>query len=112
MARDRQKIIDAAQSVLGKYVNEIRIIQDGMGHQVMVLFYLNKHKLKILQTFSWERLQAGKLPHQTYHIEVTDPKRRIITQKHYMTAKMVKMAILKTKKLDLLKHKKGVKTWA
>jgi len=104
MARTgERKIAKIAMELFGSYVRKIRIIKDDKGHPVMRLVYNHGYKVHILQTFPTERAIAGKFISQTYFINILDPSGNIIVQKEFLTAKMVKLAILKTKALDILK---------
>ena len=98
-----------AQALLGKHVREVRIIEDIEGRVQMLLYYRNRHRLLITKRFDEEVQKAGKLPFQCYHVKMIKPDNEELTSGDWLTAKMVKMAILKTKKIDLLR--KGVNTW-
>ena len=84
-------------------------MKDPLGRSVMGLIYNNGHTLTILETNPSERLAEGRWPWQIYHILIVNPKGKTISGKQFLTAKMVKMAILKTKKLDMVQPylKKG-----
>lgn len=100
--RGQREIIEMAKTIFGHYVKEIRITKDEHGHSIMHLTYNHGHKMLILQTFPVERVLANKLLHQAYCVGVLNPEEKNIMEKEFLTAKMVKMVILKTKKLDIL----------
>ena len=117
MARRRERaIIETARKAFGRYVKEIRVTKDEQGHAIMHLTYNHGHKMLILQTFPAERVLAKKLLNQIYCVGVLNPGEKNIMEKNYLTAKMVKMAILKTKQLDMMipysNQKEGVNKWA
>ncbi len=116
MARKRQgETLKIAQKLFGSFTKDIEIGEE-KGHPCMVLTYHYSHRVCIIQTNAAERVIAGKLPNQEYCIVVTNPDGKVVTKKNYITAKMVKLAILKTKALDIfesiLNQRKGVNTWA
>ncbi len=102
MARDRkrEKIV---KKLLAKYVSDIQFGTSVLGHSLMLLTYVNGHQMTVRQTFEWERMQSGKLPHQVYCIKIFGPDDKVVSNSDFLTAKMVKLAILKTKALDMLK---------
>ncbi len=107
MARDRERE-KIAKRVLAKYVTDVEF-GTYKDRPVMRLRYAKGHKMLIIKTLEWERLVTGKLPHQTYSIVIMGPKEEEVSSREFLTAKMVKLAILETKALDLLK---GVEKWA
>ncbi|MBW1812172.1 MAG: hypothetical protein JRJ39_00490 [Deltaproteobacteria bacterium] len=110
MAGTREgKIIKIATMLFGSFVKEVLILKDDKGHPVMRLIYKHGHEVHILQTFPLDRIMANKWPEQIYFVNIIAPEAGMGVQSKFLTAKMVKMAILKTKKLDMLK---GVKLWA
>lgn len=104
MCLSQIRIIETAGAIFGQYVKEVQV-GEVEGHLTMNLIYNNNHRMCIIQTSPAERILAEKWLNQAYCIVIKNPEGKTITEKKYLTAKMVKMAILKTKKLDILKRK-------
>ena len=111
MARRRksEEIEGIASALMSRYVTSVRVYRSQRGHPVMALTFPDGHRMTITENEQLDRLLAHKMPHQKYSVRILDPNGKEITNKKYLTAKMVKLAILKTRKLEVLK---GVKTWA